>query len=151
MIELLAKLLLKDTSDRKDPAVRRGYGRISCIVGIVLNIILFAGKYMAGMLSRSVAVMADSFNNLSDAGSSVITLVGFQMAGKKADLGASVRTRKGGIPFRAYRVSDDSRHGRRTVTDFRKKDHPPGDGGYQPGGVRGTDRRDLRETLYGFL
>lgn len=86
MIELLAKLLLKDTSDSKDPAVRRGYGRISCIVGIVLNIILFAGKYMAGMLSRSVAVMADSFNNLSDAGSSVITLVGFQMAGKKADL-----------------------------------------------------------------
>ena len=55
-------------------------------MGIVLNIILFAGKYMAGMLSRSVAVMADSFNNLSDAGSSVITLVGFQMAGKKADL-----------------------------------------------------------------
>ena len=51
MIELLAKLLLKDTSDSKDPAVRRGYGRISCIVGIVLNIILFAGKYMAGMLS----------------------------------------------------------------------------------------------------
>ena len=86
MIELLAKLLLKDTSDSKDPVVRRGYGRISCIVGIVLNIILFAGKYMAGMLSRSVAVMADSFNNLSDAGSSVITLVGFQMAGKKADL-----------------------------------------------------------------
>ena len=86
MIELLAKLLLKDTSDSKDPAVRRGYGRISCIVGIALNIILFAGKYMAGMLSRSVAVMADSFNNLSDAGSSVITLVGFQMAGKKADL-----------------------------------------------------------------
>lgn len=86
MIELLAKLLLKDTSDTRDPAVRRGYGRISCIVGIALNIILFVGKYVAGMLSRSVAVMADSFNNLSDAGSSVITLVGFQMAGKKADL-----------------------------------------------------------------
>ncbi len=86
MVELFAKIFLKDSKDIKDPVVRRGYGRISCIVGIVLNILLFAGKYIVGMLSRSVAIMADSFNNLSDAGSSVITLVGFQMAGKKADL-----------------------------------------------------------------
>lgn len=86
MVELLAKIFLKDTSDLKNAKVRQGYGRISCILGIVLNVILFAGKYLAGMLSKSVAIMADSFNNLSDAGSSLITLIGFQMAGKKADL-----------------------------------------------------------------
>ncbi|MDD6307290.1 MAG: cation diffusion facilitator family transporter [Clostridiales bacterium] len=86
MVELLAKIFLKDTSDVKNAKVRQGYGRISCILGIVLNVILFAGKYLAGALSKSVAIMADSFNNLSDAGSSLITLLGFQMAGKKADL-----------------------------------------------------------------
>lgn len=86
MIELLAKSLLKDISDVKNPRVRRVYGRISCIMGIVLNVILFGGKYAAGILSHSVAIIADSFNNLSDAGSSVITLIAFQMAGKKSDL-----------------------------------------------------------------
>ena len=86
MVELLAKFFLKDTSDVKSTRVRQGYGRICCSLGIVLNVLLFAGKYMAGLISGSVAIMADSFNNLSDAGSSVITLVGFQMAGKKADL-----------------------------------------------------------------
>lgn len=86
MIELLAKLFIKDVSDVNSSKVRQGYGRIGCIVGIVLNIILFAGKYIAGVISHSVAITADSFNNLSDAGSSVITLIGFQMAGKKADL-----------------------------------------------------------------
>lgn len=85
MVELLAKLFLKDTSDVKNAKVRQGYARICCMVGIMLNVLLFAGKYVAGLISGSVAIMADSFNNLSDAGSSVITLIGFQMAGKKAD------------------------------------------------------------------
>ena len=86
MVELLAKFFLKDTSDVKSVKVRQGYGSICCIVGIMLNVLLFAGKYVAGLMSGSVAIMADSFNNLSDAGSSVITLIGFQMAGKRADL-----------------------------------------------------------------
>ncbi|MBR1931831.1 MAG: cation transporter [Lachnospiraceae bacterium] len=65
--------------------VRLGYGMLCGIVGIVLNILLFAGKAMAGVISGSIAITADAFNNLSDAASSLITLVGFRMAGQKAD------------------------------------------------------------------
>lgn len=54
-------------------------------MGIGLNILLFAGKFFAGTLSGSVAITADAFNNLSDAGSSVVTLLGFRLAGKKPD------------------------------------------------------------------
>jgi len=54
-------------------------------LGIALNLILFAAKYFAGALSRSIAITADAFNNLSDAGSSLITLLGFKIAGRKAD------------------------------------------------------------------
>src|SRR5699024_9784020 len=55
------------------------------IVGICLNVLLFAGKFLAGTLSGSIAITADAFNNLSDAGSSFVTLVGFQLAGQKPD------------------------------------------------------------------
>ena len=65
--------------------MRRRYGVLSGTVGIFLNLILFAGKLSAGLLVRSVAVTADAFNNLSDAASSVITLIGFKLAGKRAD------------------------------------------------------------------
>lgn len=54
-------------------------------VGIALNIFLFIGKWLAGILSGSIAITADAFNNLSDAGSSVITLVGFKLSGQKPD------------------------------------------------------------------
>lgn len=65
--------------------VRRAYGMLCSIVGIGLNILLFAGKYLAGVISGSIAITADAFNNLSDAGSSFITLVGFRFSGMKAD------------------------------------------------------------------
>ena len=65
--------------------MRRRYGALCSMVGIGLNICLFAGKYLAGVLSGSIAVMADAFNNLSDAGSSLITLIGFKFAGMKPD------------------------------------------------------------------
>lgn len=61
------------------------YGRLCGIVGIVLNILLFVGKLVAGLLSNSIAITADAFNNLSDAGSSVVTLVGFKLAEQKPD------------------------------------------------------------------
>ena len=67
------------------PAVRRAYGTLCGAVGIALNILLFIGKFFAGQLSGSIAVTADAFNNLSDAGSSFVTLVGFQLAGQKPD------------------------------------------------------------------
>ena len=65
---------------------RQVYGTLGAVVGIFLNICLFAGKYLAGFLSGSIAIMADAFNNLSDAGSSFISLIGFVFSGKKPDL-----------------------------------------------------------------
>lgn len=85
MVSLLAKLLITNYKDTNDPEVRKAYGMLCGAVGIVLNIFLFAGKALAGLISGSIAITADAFNNLSDAGSSVITLVGFRMAGHKPD------------------------------------------------------------------
>ena len=85
MISLLSKWFIKDRDNVTDPAVRRAYGSLCGLVGIALNLLLFAGKFFAGLLSGSIAVTADAFNNLSDAGSSVVTLLGFRLAGKKPD------------------------------------------------------------------
>lgn len=85
MISLLSKLFIKDYKNYDAPFVRRSYGMLGSIVGIILNILLFAGKYFAGTISGSIAITADAFNNLSDAGSSIITLIGFKLSGKKSD------------------------------------------------------------------
>ncbi|MBD5454996.1 MAG: cation transporter [Lachnospiraceae bacterium] len=85
MVSLLAKLLITDYQNTSDIKVRQAYGMICGGVGIVLNVLLFFGKAAAGFISGSIAITADAFNNLSDAGSSVITLVGFKMAGQKPD------------------------------------------------------------------
>ena len=85
MMELLSRWFIRDRDNVTDPRVRRAYGQLCGLVGIGLNILLFAGKFFAGTLSGSVAITADAFNNLSDAGSSVVTLLGFRLAGKKPD------------------------------------------------------------------
>lgn len=85
MISLLAKLFIKNRGNVNEPRVRGAYGRLCSVTGIALNICLFITKYIAGSLSGSVAITADAFNNLSDAGSSVITLFGFRLAEKKPD------------------------------------------------------------------
>ena len=85
MLKFLAKLLIKTPREYDDPATRRAYGVLCGAVGILLNILLFAGKFIAGSLAKSVAVTADAFNNLADAGSSVITMIGFRLAGQKPD------------------------------------------------------------------
>lgn len=85
MVSLFAKFFIKDQKEVKNPAVRQAYGILCGAVGIFLNLCLFAGKFMAGALSNSIAITADAFNNLSDAGSSIITLIGFKMAGQKPD------------------------------------------------------------------
>ena len=85
MLKLLARLFIRDSENCSDPRVRTAYGTLCGIYGIFLNLLLFAGKYAAGLLSGSVAITADAFNNLSDAGSSVITLLGFALAGRKPD------------------------------------------------------------------
>ena len=87
MIALLAKWLIPDRERVSDGAVRRAWGALCGFVGIGLNLLLFAGKLAAGSLSGSIAITADAFNNLSDAGSSVVTLLGFRLAGKKPDAG----------------------------------------------------------------
>lgn len=85
MITILTKLFIKDHTNYSSPAVRRAYGVLCGAVGICLNLLLFVGKFSAGLLSGSIAITADAFNNLSDAGSSIITLIGFRMAGHKPD------------------------------------------------------------------
>ena len=71
--------------DPQDPDTRRRCGVRSGGIGIALNLLLFLGKLAAGLLTASIAVTADAFNNLSDAASSVVTLVGFRLAGREED------------------------------------------------------------------
>ncbi|MDD6201549.1 MAG: cation diffusion facilitator family transporter [Lachnospiraceae bacterium] len=85
MVSLFAKLFIKDYQNTKSPSVRKAYGMLCGLVGIGLNILLFIGKFLAGTLSHSIAITADAFNNLSDAGSSFITLAGFKLASQKPD------------------------------------------------------------------
>lgn len=85
MITLLSRLFIKNNKEYKDAGVRKAYGMLCGSVGIFLNLCLFGLKFLAGSISGSIAITADAFNNLSDAGSSVITLVGFKMAGHKPD------------------------------------------------------------------
>ena len=85
MFALFARLFIKNSAETENAGVRRSYGMLSGILGIALNILLFAGKFFAGTISGSVAITADAFNNLSDAGSSLITFFGFRYAGKRAD------------------------------------------------------------------
>ena len=85
MVSLLSKIFIKDREDYKNPVVRNAYGTLCSVLGIFLNILMFIGKYIAGVLSNSISITADAFNNLSDAGSSVITLLGFRIAGMKPD------------------------------------------------------------------
>lgn len=84
MITCLAKFWIRESDSEEKK--RRVYGTLGAVVGIFLNICLFAGKYLAGFFSGSIAIMADAFNNLSDAGSSFISLIGFVFSGKKPDL-----------------------------------------------------------------
>lgn len=85
MTRLLIKLFVKNSNDTKDAAVRRSYGTFASIVGIVFNILLCLVKIIIGTVSSSLSIVADGLNNLSDMGSSVITMIGFKMAGKPAD------------------------------------------------------------------
>ena len=85
MIGLLSRIFIKNHTDYKNPEVRRSYGFLTGIVGIILNFLLFSGKLFAGIITSSISIIADAINNLSDTGSSVITMVGFKLAGRPAD------------------------------------------------------------------
>lgn len=85
MIQFLVHRFVKDYNDTERPEVRTAYGVLSSVVGIFCNLLLFVAKLSIGLLMRSMAVMADAFNNLSDAASSIIGFVGVKMASKPAD------------------------------------------------------------------
>lgn len=85
MIKLLPKIFIKDYKNIHDPKVRNNYGKLAGIVGIITNVLLSIIKIIAGVLSLSMAIIADGLNNLSDALGSIITFIGFKMAAKPAD------------------------------------------------------------------
>lgn len=85
MVDLLARRFIKNYEDVENPAVRSAYGKLAGWVGIVCNVILCVGKFLAGVLSGSMSVTADAVNNLSDASSGVIGLIGFKLAERSAD------------------------------------------------------------------
>ena len=85
MTKLLLKLFIKESHDPQKPAFRSACGKLAGVVGIVCNVLLFLIKLLAGLLSGSVSVMADAINNLSDASSSLVTLLGFKLAERPAD------------------------------------------------------------------
>lgn len=85
MTKWLVKTFIRDYAHVQTPAVRTAYGKLSSTVGILCNLLLFLGKILVGTLSSSVSITADAVNNLSDASSSIISLLGFKMGSKPAD------------------------------------------------------------------
>ncbi len=85
MTDLLVKLFVKNKENTKDTKVRGAYALLAGIVGIILNVLLFAAKLTIGIISFSVAIIADAFNNITDAASSVISLIGFKLSSKPTD------------------------------------------------------------------
>ena len=85
MTNLLVKIFIKDSDRVNDPTVRKCYGTLSSVVGIICNILLFIAKYIIGTLSNSISIVSDAFNNLSDCAGCLVTLLGYKMASKPAD------------------------------------------------------------------
>ena len=85
MFHTIMKAFVPGYGEKDEPQVREKSGKVAGAIGIATNFLLFAIKLVAGLLSGSVAVMADAVNNLTDSGSSIVMLVGFKLAGKPAD------------------------------------------------------------------
>lgn len=85
MTELLCRLFVKDRDNIRSPEVRRSYGTLASVVGIIVNIVLATGKILVGVLFGAISLAGDGINNLSDAGSQIISLISFKMAAKPAD------------------------------------------------------------------
>ena len=85
MTNLIMRLFVRDWKNAEDPAMREKCGHAASIVGILTNLLLFAAKIVIGTVFGSVSVTADAVNNLTDSGSSIVTMIGFKLAGKPAD------------------------------------------------------------------
>ena len=109
MIQLLARVFIKNQEDVENPKVRQAYGVLCGTVGIVLNMLLFAGKWLAGFLSGSIAITADAFNNLSDAGSAYLDW--FSSVRTETRSEASLWTWENGIYFRLICICGNFNYG----------------------------------------
>ena len=87
MTNFLLQRFVRGWEDTGDPAVREAYGRLAGLTGLCCNVLLFLGKFLVGTVTGSVAIAADAVNNLSDASSALVTLIGFRLAAKPADDG----------------------------------------------------------------
>ena len=85
MTQFLIQHFIKNSSEVKDPAVRTAYGNLASVVGMACNLLLCLGKLTVGTLFGSIAILADALNNLSDASSNVVSLIGFRLASKAPD------------------------------------------------------------------
>lgn len=85
MVQFIVRMFIKDYEDTKNPIVRKAYGRLGNIIGIICNILLSSSKIIVGFLFNSLSITADGINNLSDMGSLLISLIGFKLSGKPAD------------------------------------------------------------------
>ena len=85
MTDLLIKFFIKNPKNTNDEKVRTKYGTLASVTGIFLNALLFLAKLAVGILTASVAIVADAFNNIADAGSSLVTMLGFRLAAKPVD------------------------------------------------------------------
>ena len=84
-MNFLIRKFIRNWEQTSDPTVRKAYGTLSSVVGMLCNIVLFALKYSVGVLSNSIAIISDAFNNLSDCASCLVTLFGYKLAAKPAD------------------------------------------------------------------
>ena len=110
MTQLLIRLFVRHPDDTKNAAVRTAYGNLASLVGMACNLLLCLGKLAAGTLFGSIAIMADALNNLSDASSNVVSLVGFRLAAKGPDEKMCIRDRSSpaipsSLPSAAFRPS----------------------------------------------
>ena len=85
MTQLLIRLFIRRPNSPQDPRVRAAYGNLASVVGMVCNVLLCLGKFVVGTLFGSIAITADALNNLSDASSNIVSLVGFKLAAKAPD------------------------------------------------------------------
>lgn len=84
-MKLIKKLFIKNYEDTSNPIVRAAYGTVAGAIGIISNIVLFVAKFVIGVIGGSITIIADAINNLSDAGSSIVTMIGFKLSSKPAD------------------------------------------------------------------
>lgn len=102
MTKLLIRLFIRDPANIQDRTVRTAYGNLACMVGIVCNVLLFAGKFTVGTLFGSMAIAADALNNLSDASSNVGQPGGFRL-GSKLPMMSTLTAMHGTNTWRGWR------------------------------------------------